>query len=121
MSGNDEWLKVKKVKTFIEGGSPNNMEFITQHAHQRMSQRNVLERDIDIVLRFARHLRRAGADFYVLTKNSLPAHMNRQYARLIGTVLVFNDMGNLATTYRNKKALSSIKKKPRGVRRAFTV
>lgn len=98
------------------------MTIITEHARLRMSQRNIIEQDIEIVLRFATHLRRAGADFYVLTRNNLPAHLHRQHARLIGTVLVFDDRGFLATTYRNKNALSSIKhKRARSAsRRRFT-
>lgn len=94
------------------------MKFITKHAQQRMAQRNILERDIEIVLRFARYLRRTGVDFFVLTKDCLPREMNRQYARLIGTVLIFDDQGFLRTTYRNRKAFAKIKRKSR-LRRAY--
>ena len=94
------------------------MNIITKHAHQRMAQRNIVERDIDIVLRFARYLRRTGVDFFVLTKDSLPAELNRQYGRLIGTVLIFDDYGVLRTTYRNQKAFAKIKRKSR-LRRAY--
>lgn len=94
------------------------MNIITKHAHQRMAQRNIVERDIEIVLRFAKCLRRTGADFFVLTKNCLPAELNRQYARLIGTVLIFDDYGVLQTAYRNRKAFAQIKRKSR-LRRVY--
>ena len=85
-----------------------------------MSQRNISEDDINIVLRFARFLHRAGADFFFLGRRDLPDDVSREHARLVGTVLVYVD-GTLATTYRNKKAMSFIKTKPHGIRRRYAL
>lgn len=96
------------------------MGFFNEHAMLRMSQRNISESDIRVVLRFARCLHRAGADFFFLGRRDLPDEISRKHARLVGTVLVFVD-GALATTYRNKKAISFIKTKPRGIRPRYAL
>lgn len=79
-------------------------------AELRMSRLNISFDDADIVARFGQIVHRAGADFIFLGKRDLDSLFQQKFSRLIGTVLVFSK-GVLVTAYRDKRAISSIKRK----------
>lgn len=87
------------------------------HLRLRMSQRNADREAIELTLAFGRRLFRSGAEFYFLGKRDLPAKLQRTHARLIGTTVVVTE-GEIATVYRNSRALASIKRKRERVWRA---
>lgn len=83
---------------------------ITSHAAQRMSQRNLDIGDICVVLQYGQLEYRAGAEFYFLGERDLPSGQKQQWHRLIGTTVVI-EQGEITTVYRNKHAISRIKRK----------
>lgn len=81
-----------------------------QHIEQRMAQRNVNWSDIELVLAYGLWLRRCGAEFFFLGERQLPEELRRTHARLIGTTVVVTG-GEVATVYRNSRAVGSIRRK----------
>lgn len=80
------------------------------HLSTRKSQRNVDDREIELVIAYGIHLYRSGAEFYFLGERQLPEEMRRTHARLIGTTVVVTE-GEIATVYRNARAVASIRRK----------
>lgn len=85
----------------------------TNHAEQRMAQRNVSLRDVQYVLEHGQKLHRAGAVFFYLGKCDIPKTQRQRADRLEGTVVVLSrDMPLILTVYRNRQdGLGRIKKK----------
>lgn len=90
---------------------------LSAHAELRMAQRNVALDDVAAVMRFGRCEHRTGAEFYFFGRRDMPKGMERALNHLVGTTVVV-EQGRVSTVYRNKKALSSIKRKPKHVRRS---
>lgn len=83
---------------------------ITQHACQRMAQRNIDLGELLFVMRFGRKEFRTGVIFYFLGERDLPPGVGETYKRLVGTTVVLK--GDFVTTvYRNPKGLRKIKRK----------
>ena len=80
------------------------------HLLRRMAQRNADPEAIEITLAYGRRLHRSGAEFYFLGRRDLPDGLRRTHSRLIGTTIVVTG-GEIATVYRNARALASIKRK----------
>jgi hypothetical protein len=83
---------------------------ITQHAAQRMAQRNLDVGDLAIVLRFGRKRNCAGAKFYFFGERDIPAGLERKLKRLVGTVIVTVGQ-SIITVYRHENAWRDIKRK----------
>jgi hypothetical protein len=86
---------------------------VSRHAARRMAQRNLDLGDVAVVLRFGRREHCAGAEFFFLGERDLPAGSEKMLARLVGTVVVVVNDRIIATVYRNQKAISKIKHKPK--------
>jgi hypothetical protein len=86
---------------------------ISKHAAQRMAQRNLEVGDVALVLKFGRREHCAGAKFFFLGERDLPIGSERKLARLIGSVVVVIKEKIIATVYRNREAISKIKRKPK--------
>ncbi|GBC81432.1 hypothetical protein HRbin10_00544 [bacterium HR10] len=85
---------------------------ISRHAARRMARRGITLRDLDLTLRFGRKIHRTGVTFYFFGRRQIPRGLERQLERLVGTTLIVAD-GQLITAYRNKRAIATIKKKPK--------
>jgi hypothetical protein len=86
---------------------------ISKHAAQRMAQRNLDVGDVALVLQFGRREHCAGAKFFFLGERDLPSGYERKLARLVGSVVVVIKEKIIATVYRNREAISKIKRKPK--------
>lgn len=86
---------------------------ISEHAAKRMAQRNLDGGDLAVVLKLGRRVHCAGAKFFFLGKHDLPHGGEKDLARLIGSVVVVIKERFIATVYRNRKAISKIKHKPK--------
>ena len=86
---------------------------LSKHAALRMAQRNLEVDDVSTVLRFGRREHSAGAEFFFLGERDLPIGSERKLARLIGSVVVVIKEKIIATVYRNRQAISKIKRKPK--------
>jgi len=75
-----------------------------------MAQRNLSVGDVALVLRLGRRECRTGAEFFFLGERDVPQGQERALKRLVGTTVVA--VGEcILTVYRNKSALSKIKRK----------
>ena len=83
---------------------------ISDHAAQRMAQRNLKTNDIAFVLRYGRCIHRTGAKFYFLGRRDIPEGMERAIEPLVGTTVIVEDE-QITTIYRNRRALAKIKRK----------
>lgn len=89
---------------------------ISAHAARRMAQRNIEPDDIAEVIRLGRVTHRSRAEFYFLGRRDLPQGCERDFEHLVGiTVVVVSDQ--VATAYRNRRAISKIRRKPKRMRR----
>lgn len=86
---------------------------VSQHATRRMAQRNLDASDVAFVLKFGRRAHCAGAKFFFLGERDLPTGSEKYLARLVGAVVVVIKEKIIATVYRNRKAISRIKHKPK--------
>ncbi len=86
----------------------------SNHAWQRMAQRNVSFEDVEYVLEHGEKIHRAGAVFFHLGKCNIPKAQRRLVERLEGTIVVLSrDLSVILTVYRNRQGgLGHIKKKP---------
>ena len=86
---------------------------ITEHARQRMAQRNLKEEHIDFVLKYGKVIHNSGAVFVFLGHRNIPAKYkgDDSVAKLEGTTLLMSNSGILITPYKNRNALKVIKKK----------
>lgn len=91
---------------------------VTQHAAQRMAQRNLTPQDVATVLRHGRKRYCAGAKFHFLGTRNLPLGQERETVRLVGTVIV-TDGPEIITVYRHKNAWRDIKHKAKRNLRTF--
>jgi hypothetical protein len=85
---------------------------ITAHAWRRMAQRNLTLSDVLFALKFGRRVHRAHAAFFFVGRSCLPAGEEKGWGRLVGTTVVVED-GLVVTAYRNRRALSKIRRKPK--------
>lgn len=85
----------------------------TNHAEQRMAQRNLSFEDVHFVLEHGEKLHRAGAVFFHLGKCNIPKTQRRQVGRLEGTIVVLSrDLPLILTVYRNRQGgLGHVKRK----------
>ncbi|PYS94607.1 MAG: hypothetical protein DMF64_00210 [Acidobacteria bacterium] len=88
-----------------------NKYHVSKHAAQRMAQRNLSVRDVEIALRLGHKEYRTGAQFFFLGKRDFQRGTEKELARLIGTVVVVEADAVIATVYRNRYALGKIKHK----------
>lgn len=86
---------------------------ISEHAAQRMSQRNISIGDLAIVLRFGRKRHCTGSEIFFLGERNLPKGSEKKLMRLVGAIaVVVNDC--VMTVIRNsKKGSKKIKRKPK--------
>lgn len=91
-----------------------NSEVLTNHAVQRMAQRNVSEKDICFVLEHGKKMHWAGAIFFFLRRCDFPKGTHKRHGRLEGTTVVISrDTYQILTVYRNRQSgLRRIKQKP---------
>lgn len=89
------------------------MQKITDHAKKRKSQRGVSDEMIRLTLDYGKMFFRQGYNFYVLIKKLLPKSISSKLRdKSEGTVVVCKDE-KIITTYKNRNALSKIKRKPK--------
>ncbi len=91
---------------------------LTDHAAERMAQRNLSEKDLAFVLEYGQHYNRSGAEIYFLGRSDLPKEKRRKstFSRLEGTVVITARNQTppcVITVYRNRKnGLKCVKQKP---------
>ena len=83
---------------------------MTEHARQRLAQRNLTEEDIVWVTRFGRLTYNSGATFYFLGRRDIPRGWERKLEHLIGTTLIVVN-GWLITAYRNRCGWKKVRRK----------
>jgi hypothetical protein len=85
------------------------------HASQRAARRNVVPDAVEYVLAHGRLTYRTGIRFYFLRRRDIPPADRRHgwCARLVGTVVLVAPAGEIITVYRNRRALSAIRRKPK--------
>ena len=83
---------------------------ITRHGSLRMAQRNVSLADAALVIRYGTVEHRTGAEFYFLAQRDIPPGRERELERLVGTTVVLW-RGRIRTVYKNRRALTTIKRK----------
>lgn len=87
---------------------------LTDHAALRAAQRNITGHDIDIIATYGRTVHCGGALHIFLGAKDLPSDLRSDdsFSKLIGTTAVIaNDDRTVITIYRNRHALSAIRKK----------
>lgn len=87
---------------------------LTDHAALRAAQRNIKGRDIDIIASYGREISCGGAIHIFLAAKDLPSDLlaDDSVSKLVGTTAVLaNDDFSVITIYRNRQALSIIRKK----------
>lgn len=82
---------------------------VTAHALLRMSQRNISLSDVLIALKHGRRIHRSHADFWFLGWRDCP----RGLERLEGLTVVVEGTRFLSTVYKNKRAISMLRRKPK--------
>lgn len=92
------------------------LESVSNHASQRLAQRNLSPRDIEYVLSHGRQIRNGKALFVCLGRRDIPADDLRysSITRLEGTVLVLDPFtgSHLTTAYRNRRSgIRDVKRK----------
>ena len=87
----------------------------TRHARLRTAQRRLSPAEVELVEQHGRRIHRTGIIFYFLGHRDLPARLSKPalYERLVGTVLLVAENGDLITAYRNRNALKAIRRKPK--------
>ena len=83
---------------------------INRHAAQRMAQRNLVPGDLAAVLCLGRTEHRAGARFFFPGGRDVPEHLGSALETLVGTTVVVEG-DEITTVYRNRRALTRIKRK----------
>lgn len=87
---------------------------LTDHAAVRAAQRNISGRDIDIISMYGRAIHCGGSLHIFLGAKDLPMELlsDDSVSKLIGTTAVLaKDDLTIITIYRNRQALSMIRKK----------
>lgn len=89
------------------------MNSFPDHAQQRCAQRNLSTDVLNFVKQHGQKIRRTGVVFYFLGRRDIPERLRSddRYARLEGTILLVGPDGRLITTYRNRKAIKTIRRK----------
>lgn len=90
---------------------------LTSHAARRMAQRNVSLADAALVILYGAVEHRTGVEFYFLGHRNIPPGRERELEGLVGTTVVVR-RGRIRTVYRNRRALSSIRRKSKRPRPA---
>lgn len=85
------------------------------HASRRAARRNIVPDAVDYVLLHGQLTHRTGIRFFFLRRRDIPPADRRQgwCARLVGTVVLVAPEGDIITVYRNRRALPSIRRKPK--------
>lgn len=87
---------------------------MTRHGELRCDQRGFSQAEVAAVMESGTKIHRTGIVFYVMTKNDINrCPQDKKLLRNLHglTVLVSQDSGSLITVYKDKDALSTIKKK----------
>ena len=90
------------------------MIVLTRHAEQRMGQRHITLRDLELVMQFGRELRAAGTIFFFFGRKEIPEQLrsDSKVTRLEGTVVVVSSDGAaIITTYKNREGICDIRRK----------
>lgn len=103
-------------RNYINGFPINDSTFVTtDHAQQRMAQRNLSLDDVLFVLEYGKCYHRAGAMFFYLRGKDIPKKQRKdnRIAQLEGaTVILSRDAPAILTVYRNRdRGLRHIKRK----------
>lgn len=85
---------------------------VSRHAEKRMAQRNLSLNDLELVLRLGRKEHRTGVSFFFFGERDVPRGQELDLRRLAGTTIVAAEECIL-TVYRNERAISRIKRKPK--------
>lgn len=86
--------------------------FLSEHAKQRMAQRNISAKELEFVFQYGRKLYRGGVEIYFLAMRDLPEKFIKYEQRLVGTTVIsHNDV--IITIYRDQHALRRVKRLPK--------
>ena len=86
----------------------------TLHARLRMAQWNLCESEVLYAIRYGEKFHRHGIIFHFVREKDVPKNNHRLMARLEGTtVLTSGATRTVITVYRNRNAISKIKRKVR--------
>jgi hypothetical protein len=84
---------------------------VSKHAVRRMAQRNLSAQDVEVALRLGHKEYRTGAQFFFLGRRDFPRGAEKEWTRLVGTVVVVEADAVIATVYRHHHALAKIRRK----------
>lgn len=85
------------------------------HASRRAARRNVVPDAVEYVLAHGHLTHRTGIRFFFLRRRDIPpADLRHGWCvRLVGTVVLVAPEGDIITVYRNRRALPTIRRKPK--------
>ena len=86
---------------------------ITAHAELRISQRGIQEDDLSLLLEYGTRVNNGGAVFVFMRKRDIPRDLSGSKQRKLEglTAILDSDSLDLISTYKNKRALSEIRRK----------
>jgi hypothetical protein len=94
-----------------------NLPILTDHARQRMAQRNLRRKDVAYIMGYGRTFHRAGAVFVHLRRKDIPVkdRYDPAITRLEGATIVLSDTESvIMTVWRNRdQGLRQIRRKRR--------
>lgn len=91
---------------------------LTEHCERRMRQRSIDSELLMMALEFGEEIFKQGAIFHVVTKKSMPTHLDATLRRkLENLVVMVSDDASVITCYRNKEGMKYIKKKSKYLRK----
>jgi len=85
------------------------MQKISFHCSKRMLERNISQEALDICLEYGKKIYRTGITFYVLLEKTIKKYLLPEKLKGLCVLVTHDDM--IITTYKNKKAISKIKKR----------
>jgi hypothetical protein len=85
---------------------------LTDHAIERMAQRNLTISDVQFTMKHGQRVYRTGVVFIFLGRRDMPDDKIKQFGRLEGTTVLLNPKTReVVTVYRNRNGLRKIKRK----------
>lgn len=83
-------------------------KIISKHCSKRMAKRNISKLALDLCLKYGEKIHRTGITFYILLEKTIKEFLLPE--KLEGLCVLVAEDNNIITVYKNKSALSKIKK-----------
>lgn len=110
---------VVKVQDQELGKSEQFSMTMSHHSAERIEQRSISQRAIEIALLHGVVFFKQGLQFYVMGENNLPDNINPQVRKKCKNLIlvISGDTSEIITTYRNKNPFRYVKKKSKQLSR----